>query len=368
MKEERDYGIDALRIVSMLMIVMGHVLRFGGIITNNELSSAKYFMVWFLEAACFVAVNCYALISGYVGVEKQPKLSALMTMWLQVAGYSVALVILMELLVPQRVNMSDWVTGLTPVINRKYWYFSAYFILFFMMPMLNEMLLKASKKMLRKAITTTLILSVLLTSIAKWDVFEFVGGRSLIWLVLLYILGGYLKLYGAEEKWYRKLCQNGLWVYLGCAVGMACLNSVFIRNGIALPLDIKLSHGYDLYSNMSMPVFLGSVALFAFFSVRDPGKRMCKAISILSPATFGVYIIHMQPNVWEICLTDRYAWVTEFGVVRMSLGIFGISVLIYAVCTVIDLVRLMVFRILRVRDICQLMVNLFDGMIVKINR
>ena len=58
MKEERNYGIDALRIVSMLMIVMGHVLRFGGIITNNELSSAKYFMVWFLEAACFVAVNC----------------------------------------------------------------------------------------------------------------------------------------------------------------------------------------------------------------------------------------------------------------------------------------------------------------------
>lgn len=71
----RNYGIDALRIVSMLMVVTLHVLGHGGVLKIAE--SEKYWIVWFLEISAYCAVNCYALISGYVGVYSKYKFSNL---------------------------------------------------------------------------------------------------------------------------------------------------------------------------------------------------------------------------------------------------------------------------------------------------
>ena len=68
MKQEREYGIDALRIISMGMIVIHHMLVHGGIIDSLDTSGWRYMMAWYIEAAVFGAVNCYGLISGYVGV------------------------------------------------------------------------------------------------------------------------------------------------------------------------------------------------------------------------------------------------------------------------------------------------------------
>ncbi|MDE6723424.1 MAG: hypothetical protein K2J55_04430, partial [Eubacterium sp.] len=63
---KRNYGIDLLRIVCMIMVPVLHVLGHGGLLEGAEILSVKYEFVWFLEAAAFCAVNCYALISGYV--------------------------------------------------------------------------------------------------------------------------------------------------------------------------------------------------------------------------------------------------------------------------------------------------------------
>ena len=75
--KERNYGIDLLRIVTMFMIVNLHVFWYGGILKSENLYflSAKYNIVWILEIICYVAVNCYALISGFVGIESRYKYS-----------------------------------------------------------------------------------------------------------------------------------------------------------------------------------------------------------------------------------------------------------------------------------------------------
>lgn len=57
MKQEREYGIDALRIVAMWMIVILHVLLQGGILERLEESSWRYMTAWSLEAAAYGAVN-----------------------------------------------------------------------------------------------------------------------------------------------------------------------------------------------------------------------------------------------------------------------------------------------------------------------
>ena len=88
---KRNYGIDLLRVVSMMMVCILHVLNHGGVLeacvaTGN---TAKIAITSLFKAMAMCAVNCYAMISGYVGCESRHKLSNIIYLTLQVTFYSV---------------------------------------------------------------------------------------------------------------------------------------------------------------------------------------------------------------------------------------------------------------------------------------
>ena len=140
--KDRNYGIDLLRIVTMFMIVNLHVFWYGGILRSENLYflSAKYNIVWILEIICYVAVNCYALISGFVGIESRYKYSNIVLLWLRVVFYSISLYLIGCIFGIVDFNFNTLITFCFPVVNSKYWYFTAYFCLFFFMPILNSAL------------------------------------------------------------------------------------------------------------------------------------------------------------------------------------------------------------------------------------
>ena len=53
--------------VAMLFVVILHVAGVGGVNKAYPLHSAGYITALLLRSVTFCAVNCYALISGYVG-------------------------------------------------------------------------------------------------------------------------------------------------------------------------------------------------------------------------------------------------------------------------------------------------------------
>ena len=84
MKKERNYGIDFLRILSMMFIVILHSIGKGGILDNATILSPQYKIAWYLECFACCAVNIFALISGYVsyrGKEEKIKYSNLINLW-----------------------------------------------------------------------------------------------------------------------------------------------------------------------------------------------------------------------------------------------------------------------------------------------
>ena len=64
--QKRNLGIDLLRIFAMLMVVCLHVLGLGDVLEGAEGVPVKHELFWLLEVGSYCAVNCYALISGYV--------------------------------------------------------------------------------------------------------------------------------------------------------------------------------------------------------------------------------------------------------------------------------------------------------------
>jgi surface polysaccharide O-acyltransferase-like enzyme len=127
---QRNYGIDLLRIVSMFMVVILHVLGQGGVLTNIQHLTLKGEIFWGIEIACYCAVNCYALISGYVGINAKHKYVNIISLSLQVLFYSVCITgaeIAIALFNRTEISFLTIVSHLLPSIT-DYWYFSAYFL------------------------------------------------------------------------------------------------------------------------------------------------------------------------------------------------------------------------------------------------
>ena len=55
----RNWGVDLLRILSMFMVVVLHVLGQGGILVAQVPFDYGWVLCWTLESACFCAVNCF---------------------------------------------------------------------------------------------------------------------------------------------------------------------------------------------------------------------------------------------------------------------------------------------------------------------
>ncbi|WP_353885604.1 acyltransferase family protein [uncultured Veillonella sp.] len=83
--------MELLRIFAMLMIVGMHYMNFGGILWSNDINSiTNRRIAWLLEAFCFVAVNCYVLVSGYFLVQtKKFEWRKALKLWCHVTIYTI---------------------------------------------------------------------------------------------------------------------------------------------------------------------------------------------------------------------------------------------------------------------------------------
>ena len=79
----RNYSLDLLRCIAMIMIVILHYLDKGHILTSlssEEAFAAKDYVAWFMEALAIVAVNLYMLMSGYLLYKSSFKVSRLISL------------------------------------------------------------------------------------------------------------------------------------------------------------------------------------------------------------------------------------------------------------------------------------------------
>ena len=141
----------------MFLVVVLHVLGHGGILATAQ--SEQYAISWFLEVIAYCAVDCYAIVSGYVSyseTEKPYHYSKYIMMWLQVVTYSFGITLIFFCLNPETVGLKTLIKSALPVTTSHYWYFSAYTGLFFIIPWINSFIRRHTKREL----TIILILKI----------------------------------------------------------------------------------------------------------------------------------------------------------------------------------------------------------------
>ena len=381
-RKQRSVGIELLRIISMLSVMVLHVLGQGGILEKTNISQSQYGVAWFLEVLCFFGVTTYALISGFVGIDGNYRLSSIVYVWLQVVFYTVIITCIFAVAVPGSVGGYDIVAMLTPVTSGQYWYFSAYFGMFFLIPLVNLGINALKKSYLNAIFVLVVLFFSILSCISYSDVFSLKEGYSVLWLLACYFIGAYMKRFKIFEKiksW-KLIC-----IIVLCVV---------LTWGFKIVLDIFTQSPRSglLIAYNSPTVLLMSMALVVLFArmkfadkcateksasecvmesstpecgAKESGdatelqantqkptlrSRIRKVILKIAPLSFGVYLINTNPYIFRYLMKDRFAHLANYPSLLLAISVILNALVIFLVCIAIDAVRKLIFDLCGLRE------------------
>lgn len=346
-EKKRNYGIDLLRMLSMFMIVILHILGQGGVMVKVPGSEEGFYASWFLETCAYCAVDCYGIISGYVGLNGKHRFSRLFELWFQVFFYCAGITLLYALFSPGILNWDNITRAIFPVSRKAYWYFSAYVGLFFVMPylnlMVNTMSERAAKQMAILLFAVFSCGSTIPRAIGS-DFLQLAGGYSCIWLCILYLLGACIR----KCNFQRRKSKSYLLAYLGLVI--VSWGSKILIEKITLQVLGQERYGKVLIEFTSPTILLCAVFLFLIFEKMELRHKWCqKLIVFASPLAFSVYIIHTNPLVWNNIFKGAFSSYSEWSWPRILIGVPVTAMGIYAICTLIDAVRMQLFKVLRIK-------------------
>lgn len=344
-KKERLGGVDLFRVISMFMVVVLHVNGIGGVLRNpaNQPLSPLWFASSVINILCVIAVNCFALITGFVNVEKKFKIKNLISLWLQAFFISVVAFLIKVGLKEETFSITLLLKSMLPVIFNEWWYFTAYFLLFFFIPILNSAMEKYSKVCMGALIIVLGVAFCGLGYISPYDVFGLIDGYSFLWLAYLYLIGAYIKKYNLKIKVKGKPIKSGCYL-------LGCLLASFLH--FAINMVYSYLSGWTKVPVQSNYLFvlnvLSAVLLLLYFV--NINVKSSKALSFFSSTTFGVYLIHMAIGV-----TDKFAFLLNYHWIVTVIGVFACAIALYLGCTFLEYLRQLLFKACKIPQLTQKM-------------
>ena len=281
-KSNRNYGIDLLRVFSMINIINLHLNTKAGLIKLNS-NNIKFKVIWRIETFSYFGANCFGLISGIVGFNKY-KFSNLIYLWVITAFYQVSEASYLFYL--NKINLTKLFLSFFPIMTKYHWYVNSYFIMYLFLPFINSGIKLLNVETFRILVffyicffSIYYLISALFTN---KDYTFLRGGYSSSWLAILYIIGSYfgkfkLNSVNRPNNYIKSL-------HLINYTGFSLLNSeVFFKTGKTF-----------LINYLSPTVLFQALSLVIIFhSINIKNKHIIKIIKFINPLIFSVTFIHL---------------------------------------------------------------------------
>lgn len=348
---QRNVGIDILRVVSMFLIIIGHILMQGGVLSaySSEGIQVGYYFLNTIYVLAYCGVNCFALVSGYVGWQNTFKLEKIIKLWANVVFWSVSVSLILFIYSKEFFSVNEVVSMFLPLIRGRYWFFNAYFVVFMFSPLLNHLIRTLPQKTFQCFLLTVGFVFCVIPFLALGnDVLKIQNGFEFSWLMVMYLVGGYFSKYPVTIKRPYKC--------IVVCLGFTLLN--FIYKYLIELTTAKLfgtpSHG-DLFMSYTSPVIVGeAVCLLLYFSnLKLNNKKLIKTISFVTPAIFSVYIIHVHPIVFWSIIKDAFTWLTEYNLLVAFMLIMAMALTIFIGFIALDYIRILIFKLFKVDSFCE---------------
>lgn len=359
--EKRNYNVDLFRIIAAFLVTVLHVLGKGGILESTSPTETNYWIAWFLEICAYCAVNCFALISGYVMVNKTVKVKNILGLWFQVLFYSLLFTSLFFVFLPESRSIKNMIVAVIPILGKQWWYVSSYFALCFFIPFLNKTINNISQQTNKKVLLLILFVICCIDCVLPIDAFTLNDGYSAIWLVIVYLFGAYIRKYDICEKT----------TSFKCIIGFFAMIVLTFVSKITIWFFTKSVFGQAKFENtfisyISITILLSAIFLFLFCLKIKINNLASKVIYFVSPAALGVYLIHAHPLIFEFLIKDAFVSFATKTPIVMILCIIVASVAIFVLCAIIELLRIQIFKSIKVSQLSEFMAQKINDFYLKV--
>ncbi len=316
--KERNASFEVLRVLAMVMVITLHALGHGGLLAQYDIGHAGYYIGWLIRSLCYVAVNCFVLITGYFMVNSDMKLSRILKLIAQVWFYSVVCLLATKFVFKQPVGLKALICALFPLTGNQYWFATAYAVLLAVSPLLNKLIHAMNKKEHFLAIVLLSVVFSVIPTIFFWGRKPLGNGYDFVWFAVLYLVAAYIRLYGIHLSGKQSV------------LGFFATALTALLSNVAIALVTKLVFGVpkrvDLLFEYNSVLFLAAaVCLFTAFTKTEEKNTVANVIAGFGKYAFGAYLISdhvlIRAPLWN--------WINLPGVAEKGiLAIFGYMLLI----------------------------------------
>lgn len=378
-KAQRKSGIELLRIVCMLMIIVLHAYTYGGLNQLSDSQGGSFEATSdFIWSFFRTPVNVFMIITGYFmskdvldfkkSYRRIPKVYATMLFYSIILtifafiiynynGFSVTqettdiITSADKLEINAIKNLSSQYAKYSiikmffPILSKQWYFLTNYIIILILSPFINKVLVEIDKKQFRILLAILFVFLSIYPTISTMGGFKEIFsttkvlpieyGKSMISFLFMFIIGAYLKRFVKDdEKLHFK--------YLGYFIGLCIIDfSLYYFLGDITVNKVGIYNG-AVFGQFSNPlVILESVSIFLFFRGFQFKSRI---INYIAGTTIGIYAIHEHPLIrgfiWSHNeLGDPNLYNSFSGIIFVIATIFGI----FIICSVIDMARQGIF-------------------------
>lgn len=310
MKAQRQINLEILRILCMLFIIVGHIGGRSGIESFSP----------FITIAPH-AVNCFVMISGYFLITSTFKAERVLRTFIETIFYSFTITLILYLC--NKANSYDIIKSIMPFAPTKfsYWFVNKYLAVIILSPFICKLCTTISKREYQ-----ILLVSMLLINSTFFIVFPFGelfgNGFSLLWMITVFLTGGYVKLHGLTFRYW----------------GLSTILLLIIYN----LCNIYANEFVYLHYN-SLITYALTITTFMWFKGASISKNgiTAKITTLIAPHVFAAYLIHEQGLI-KAYIIDLAHLYQGYMPDMIYLYLFGITVIIASVF--IDKFRVSIFK------------------------
>ena len=342
---KRNYGIDLLKIISMINIINLHINKLSGLLYITP-KNPKFKQVFRLQAFSFWPVNAFGLISGIMTFRKY-KFSNLIYIWFEYFFYSILFSI--YLYKKSFLNLKNLILSFFPIGIRRLWYFNAYFFMYLLLPFISSSINSLNKVIYTKLIIFFFFIHSIYHIILDYNIrntdFDFINkGYSPNWLTILYIAGGYIgRFYMSKPYFSRFTCL--ILFFLSTLISSEYIFYSYKRSKYADKIFLQYFSPTIIIQALSL--------IFIFSNLKISNRHIIKIILFFNPLNFNVTLIHMRIFLSKTSdIKKFFKYIELLSPKYLFFKIYFFSTIIYILCASFDYLRLLLFKALKIRMIC----------------
>lgn len=345
--KNRNTSLDLLKILAIFLIVSFHA-SYKGIPANavSGMGSINQILYYTFYHFGELGVNLFMLITGFflVNSRKVGK-DKIISFVLDIYFFSTLSIFMALAMKKYTFHLQD----LLPVTFSYYWYITVYLIIYVLSPFINNFIHSLSKKSFQKLLIAIFcVFSIIptLAGIIVGGTEEFGFYNRFVWLLFMYLVGGYLYIYQKDLAIMNNSPKKIIHILLKIVFFVAIFAYFAIQGNINTRL-FNITPTYFWGPN-SVVMCFASILLFSlFYNLKIANNKL---ITVLSSSTLSIYLLHEHPKLVHILWQNIFPISNFLYSKKLFLIILVASLTVLAIGTSIHYIKKYTFdKIIKVK-------------------